>query len=404
MSSTEGSRLTDMVETFDPTAGYRIEDRDGLDRPGPKIVVGTRKGLFLLAGDDDRRRWTVHGPGFLGHIIQHAMIDPRDRTTLLVAAKTGHLGPTVFRSSDLGRTWSEAVRPPAFRPGDPHGRSVRSVFWLTPGPADEPGSWYAGASPQGLFRTDDAGDTWSPVDGWNDHPNWGEWAEWPDVEGTPDGSMLHSVNVDPRDRAHLYIGLSGGGVFESTDGGRDWSPLNLGCAADFLPDPDVPYGHDPHCVRVHPAMPDRLYMQNHCGIYRLDRPSDRWERIGDNMPRAVGDIGFPIELHPRDPDSAWVFPMDGTDVWPRTSPDGRPAVFRTRDAGASWEEQRNGLPERGWWTVKRQAMATDDADPVGIVFGTTSGEVWASADEGATWTCLASHLPEIYSVEVTTTR
>ncbi|HEX4901496.1 MAG TPA: hypothetical protein VFV42_01715 [Acidimicrobiales bacterium] len=384
----------------DPTAGYRIEHRDGLDGPGPKLLVGTRKGLFLLSGQDDRARWTCHGPGFLGHIVQHAVLDPRDGRTLLVAAGTGHLGPTVFRSTDLGATWEEASAPPAFRPGDAHGRAVKAVFWLTPGPADEPGSWYAGASPQGLFRTDDGGDTWAPVDGWNDHPSWGDWAEWPDVEGTPSGSLLHSVNVDPRDPQHLYLGLSGGGVFESTDGGADWTPLNQGCVADFLPDPDPPYGHDPHCVRVHPAMPDRLYMQNHCGIYRLDRPSDRWVRIGDNMPREVGDIGFPVELHPRDPDTAWVFPMDGTDVWPRTSPDGRPAVYRTTDAGETWDRQDAGLPERGWWTVKRQAMTTDAADPVGVFFGTTSGEVWGSTDEGASWQCLASHLPEIYSVEV----
>ena len=188
-------------------------------------------------------------------------------------------------------------------------------------------------------------------------------------------------------------------MFESTDGGADWRPLNRGCEINFVPDPDVEYGHDPHCVRLHPLLPDRLYQQNHCGIYRLDRPAERWTRIGDNMPRDVGDIGFPIELHPRDPDTAWVFPMDGTDVWPRTSPDGRPAVFVTHNAWASWQRQDGGLPSRAWFTVKRQAMCTDPFDPVGIYFGTTSGEVWASADEGASWRQIAAHLPEIYSVE-----
>jgi len=236
------------------------------------------------------------------------------------------------------------------------------------------------------------------VPGWNDHPSWPDWAEWP-IEGTPDGSMLHSVIVDPRDADHLYIGLSGGGVFESLDGGGDWTPMNAGCAADFLPDPDPEYGHDPHTVRMHPQMPDRLYQQNHCGIYRLDRPATTWERIGDNMPRPVGDIGFPIELHPRDPDTVWVFPMDGTDVWPRTSPDGRPAAYVTRDSGETWTRLDQGLPTRGWLTVKRQAMTVDDNDPVGVYFGTTSGELWASADEGATWSRIAEHLPEIYSVE-----
>jgi hypothetical protein len=363
------------------------------------LRIGTRKGAWTLTTGSDRRSWAASEPTFLGHIVQHVMADPRDPSHVLMAASTGHLGPTVFRSADGGANWIEASRPPAFHAGDAHGRAVRSVFWLAPGPADEAGSWYAGASPQGLFRSFDQGDTWAPVDGWNDHPNWGTWAEWPDVEGTPDGSVLHSVIVDPRDSNHLYIGLSGGGVFESTDGGGDWRPLNAGCAADFFPDPDMPFGHDPHCIRLHPLMPDRLYQQNHCGIYRLDRPGERWERIGDNMPREVGDIGFPIELHPRDPDTAWVFPMDGTDVWPRTSPDGRPAVYATRDAGRTWERHDDGLPDRAWFTVKRQAMCVDTHDPVGVYFGTTSGEVWASVDEGRSWRQIAAHLPEIYSVE-----
>ncbi len=380
---------------WEPSIGSMPADLDG-----PVLLLGTRKGAWLLAADAARSSWAVAAPMFLGHIVQHVVVDPRDGRTMLMATKTGHLGPTVFRSVDAGVNWSEAAVPPMFRTGDSFGRSVRTVFWLVPGHVDEPDVWYAGASPQGLFRSEDGGVTWAPVDGWNDHPRWGEWAEWPDVEGTPDGSMLHSVIIDPRDARHMYIGLSGGGVFESTDHGADWAPINAGCAADFLPDPEVPTGHDPHCVRMHPLMPDRLYQQNHCGIYRLDRPSTRWERIGDNMPREVGDIGFPIELHPRDPDTAWVFPMDGTDVWPRTSPDGRPAVYRTRDAGATWQRLDDGLPSRAWFTVKRQAMTVDGEPSAGVYFGTTSGEVWASTDEGITWTRIAEHLPEIYSVEV----
>jgi photosystem II stability/assembly factor-like uncharacterized protein len=361
------------------------------------LLVGTRKGLWI-ASSADRRRWDLEGPMFLGHVMQHAVLDPRDGRTLLVATRTGHLGPTVFRSTDLGRSWSEASRPPAFTTGDRLERSLRAVFWLTPGHPDEPGVWYAGGTPQGLFRTQDAGDTWSPVDGWNDHPMWETWAEWPE-ENTPDGSMLHSVIVDPRDPAHLYLGLSAGGVFESIDAGGDWKPLNAGCLALFQPDPEPEFGHDPHCVRLHPLMPDRLYQQNHCGIYRMERADARWVRIGDNMPRDVGDIGFPIELHPRDPATAWVFPMDGTDVWPRTSPDGRPAAYVTRDAGDSWTRCDRGLPEEAWFTVKRQAMTVDAGDPVGVYFGTTSGEVWASADEGGSWNPIVQHLPEIFSVE-----
>jgi photosystem II stability/assembly factor-like uncharacterized protein len=378
------------------TAEGRRTERPG--DGGPTLLVGTRKGAWLLAADASRRSWSMAGPIFLGHVIHHLVADPRDRRTILMATRTGHLGPTVFRSIDYGRTWIEASRPPAFPAGESLGRSVKGVFWLTPGHVDEPGVWYAGATPQGLFRTEDGGDTWSPVDGWNDHPKWAEWAEWPD-DGTPDGSMVHSINIDPRDPNHLYIGLSGGGVFESADGGKDWQPLNTGSLALFFPDPEPEYGQDPHCMRLHPLRPDRLYQQNHCGIYRMERPEGRWVRVGDNMPADVGDIGFPIELHPRDPDTAWVFPMDGTDVWPRTSPEGRPAVYVTRDAGESWTGCTNGLPPRGWLTVKRQAMTVDAHDPVGVYFGTTGGDVWASTDEGDSWQCLMRYLPEIYSVE-----
>jgi photosystem II stability/assembly factor-like uncharacterized protein len=370
-----------------------------MSQPEPVLLIGTRKGLFTVSSNADRSAWRTSEPMFLGHIIQHAVLDQRNGHRLLVATSTGHLGPTIMRSDDLGETWTEASRPPAFRTGEPLARSLKSTFWLTPGHVDEPDVWYVGGSPQGLFRTDDGGDTWEPVDGWNDHPMWPTWAEWPE-QNTPDGSMLHSINVDPRDPAHIYLGLSSGGVFESTDGGADWAPLNAGCEASFFPDPYPEFGHDPHCMRLHPLQPDRLYQQNHCGLYRMDRGDGAWVRIGNNMPVEVGDIGFPIELHPRDPDTAWVFPMDGTDVWPRTSPDGRPAVYKTSDAGESWTRCDSGLPGRAWFTVKRQGMTTDHhPDTIGVYFGTTSGDVWASTDEGTTWRCVASHLPEIYSVE-----
>ena len=362
------------------------------------LLIGTRKGVFVLSSDDQRASWELSDPMFLGHVAQHVVLDPRDGQRLVAAMRTGHLGPTVFLSDDLGESWREATRPPAFRTGERLARSVSAVFWLTPGHADQPGVWWAGGSPQGLFRSGDGGDTWEPVDGWNDHPQWETWAEWPE-QNTPDGSMLHSINVDPRDAAHMYLGLSSGGVFETTDGGADWHPLNAGCQVGFGPDLFPEFGHDPHCVRLHPLLPDRIYQQNHCGIYRMDRADARWVRIGDNMPAEVGDIGFPVELHPRDPDTLWVFPMDGTDVWPRTSPDGKPSVYRSQDGGASWQRCDAGLPARAWMTVKRQAMTVDSGDAVGVYFGTTSGEIWASTDEGETWQRIAEHLPEIYSLE-----
>jgi hypothetical protein len=368
------------------------------------LLVATRKGAWTLRADGGRRRWEICGPDFLGHIVHHAVLDPRDRRTLLAAARTGHLGPTIFRSTDVGASWKEVTRPPAFRKAraGETGRVVDHVFWLEPGHAAEPGVWWAGTSPEGLFRSEDGGETWEPVAGFNDHPRNAEWMPIEKV-GTPDGPILHSIQIDPRDPRHLYVAMSGGGggVFESVDGGADWRPLNAGVRADFLPDPYPEYGQDPHCVRLHPLAPDVLWQQNHCGIYRIERPGERWERIGDNMPKEVGDIGFPIVLHPRDPRTAWVFPMDGTQVWPRTSPDGKPAVYATQDAGKSWKRLDRGLPpSQAWLTVRRQAMTADGCDPVGIYFGTTGGEVWASADEGASWACIARHLPLIHAVEV----
>jgi photosystem II stability/assembly factor-like uncharacterized protein len=363
------------------------------------ILVGTRKGAFVYRSDASRRRWTLDGPRLLGQIVHHLVLDPRDGRTMLMAARTGHLGPTVFRSMDGGRTWVEAQQPPAFPKGDPP-RAVDHTFWLTPGHAREPGAWWAGTSPQGLFRSDDGGLTWRHVPGF-DRDVLGRVG--PEFQQTPDGAIVHSIRVDPRDPAHLYLGLSGGGVFESRDAGGSWRPLNRNVLADFLPEKYPEVGQDPHIVALHPLRPDRLYQQNHCGIYRLDRgpenPEDRWVRIGERMPRKVGDIGFPIVLHPRDPDTVWVFPMDGTTVWPRTSPEGRPAAYRTRDAGRRWQRQDAGFPGRqAWWTVKRQAFAADDGEPLGLYLGTTSGELWMSGDEGRRWRRIASHLPEIYSV------
>jgi hypothetical protein len=361
------------------------------------VLVGTRKGLFVLSSDEARREWAIDGPHFLGQVVNHAVVDPRDGRTILAAVRAGHLGPTVYRSQDLGKHWEEARSPPAF-PKREGGESVSHVFWLTPGRAEEPGRWYAGTSPQALFVSDDGGREWRGVEGFNAHPDRRKWIGGLQ-EAPPDGGTLHSINVDPLDASHLCIGLSAGGAFETRDAGATWTPINRGCAADFLPDPDPEYGHDVHCLRMHPRTRD-LYQQNHCGIYRYDRALSRWHRIGDNMPRDIGDVGFPLVLHPRDPSTLWVFPMDGGSVWPRMPIGGKPAVYGSRDAGASWRRLDAGLPrEQGWFTVKRQAMTADALDPVGLYFGTTGGEVWSSFDEGESWRCLRMHLPHVYSME-----
>jgi photosystem II stability/assembly factor-like uncharacterized protein len=368
------------------------------------LLIATRKGAFFLNSAPQGAPWPVTGPFFLGAAVNHMVLDPRDGRTLLMAAHPGHLGPTIYRSTDNGQNWTEASAPPAF-PKKDGGETVRFTFWLAPGHASQPGVWYAGTCPPALFRSNDGGDTWEGVSGFNDHPMRTAWAGIGDEFEIPGGNILHSIQIDPRDPRHMYFGISGGGVFETTDQGQTWQPLNQGIVSYFLPDPEAEYGHDPHALRIHPLEPDLLMMQTHVGIYRMERHKGCWERVGMSMPAEVGDIGFPIVLHPRDPNTAWVFPMDGTDIWPRTSPGGKPAVYRTQDRGGSWARLDAGFPrEHGYFTVKRQAMTCDTADPLSLYLGTTGGQIWGSHDEGQSWALLADGLPEILAVEAVSVR
>ena len=254
-----------------------------------RLLISTRKGLFTLQSDATRSRWNLGEPAFLGHIIQHTIADPRS-STMLCSAKTGHLGPTIFRSTDGGKSWKEAERPPAFdKAADgTAGRAVEHTFWLSAGHVSEPGVWWAGTSPQALWTSEDDGRTWSSVRGFNEHPDYALRTEDPQG-GTPDGPVLHSIRIDPRDANHMYFALSGGGVWETRDHGANWSPMNEGMATVMF-DPDAPPSadqptslkwepigstHDPHCVQIHPQNPDVMWQQNHCGIYRLERPATR---------------------------------------------------------------------------------------------------------------------------------
>jgi photosystem II stability/assembly factor-like uncharacterized protein len=363
--------------------------------------VATRKGAWILESNAARKSWALKGPHFLGETVHHMVLDPRDRKALLMAVKTGHLGPTIRRSGNLGKTWTEAAKPPAFQkaPEGQKGRVVDHTFWLTPGHASQPGVWWAATSPHGLFRSADGGATWDPVPGLNDDPQYRQWMGG-EQDGTPDGPKLHSVIVDPRDANHMYLGMSSGGIHESLDGGKTWKPMVKGMQVVDGFNVDDISTHDPHCVRMSPADPDRLYQQNHCGIYRIDRPSTEWMQIGKSMPKKVGDVGFPMTVHPTDANVAWVFPMDGQTVWPRTSPDGKPAVYGTANGGKTWTRMDHGFPEQqAWWTVMRQAMTADTHKTPGLYLGTTQGEVWSSRDAGGKWSCIARHLPEIYAIE-----
>ena len=382
-------------------------------------ILGTRKGAWSIRRPTGGgKQLQLEEPWFFGCQVHHVVQDPRGAGTILAAVRTGHLGPTVYRSTDDGRTWKEAERPAQFRAkeeytdsnlaaDDPRrqGLTVDHVFFLAPAHASQPGVWYAGVSPIGLFKSEDDGVTWNGVPGFNDSAILAKWC-YNFAPGTPDGPKCHSVQVDPVNPKRMILGLSGGGVFLSEDQGGSWRPVNGGVAMDFAPPKEdgseYEFGHDPHDAVIHPANPRRWYHQNHCGIYRLDWNEEvkeqRWKRIGNNMPKEIGDIGFPMTCHPKDDRTCWVVPMDGGTVWPRTSVGGKPTVFRTRDAGESWQCLDRGLPPRAWYTVLRQAMAHNGGTPLELAFGTTSGDVWGSADEGDSWQSLASGLPKIMSV------
>ena len=362
------------------------------------LLVATDKGAFLYYSDGDRRHWDVSGPHFLGSVIHHLVLDPRDNKTLLASVQSRQSGCTIFRSKDFGKTWVPAKNPPVFPKGKLK-RSVDHIFYLAPGHDSESKVWYAGTSPQGLFRSEDGGNNWESVDGFNNNPKWKKWtANSPD--GYPKVPKLHSILIDPMDKEHMYLGMSYGGVFETTDDGKTWEPLNNGIKVDYLKEANPAFGHDPHSIIFHPYKPERLYQQNHCGIYRIDRPKKKWVRIGDNMPADIGDIGFPITVHPADPNTIWVFPIDGNEAWSRVSPEGQPSLYCSQDGGDTWFRQDIGLPMRNaWFTVLRQALTTDCMDNAGVYFGTTCGSIWMSDNEGNSWRQIAVHLPRILAVE-----
>ena len=303
-----------------------------------RLLIATRKGLWTLTSDASRRAWKLAGPQFLGHIVHHAVLDPRDGRTLLAAARTGHLGPDRL-PLDRQRPHLEGSRDAAGVCAGQRTRRRSHVLAHAGASRRSRASGGPGTSPQGLFRSEDGGATWEGVAGFNAHPQRKAWCGG-DQDGTPDGAKLHSILVDPRDALHMYISMSSGGTFESHDGGADWRPLNQGVRADFQPDPDLEFGHDPHCVRFAGGNPDRLYQQNHCGLFRLDRPATRWTDIGTGMPKSVGYVGFPMVPHPHDPETAWIFPMDGTTSGRAC----RPAASRPRTGRATAASRGSGRP------------------------------------------------------------
>jgi photosystem II stability/assembly factor-like uncharacterized protein len=353
------------------------------------VLVGTKKGVFIAESDAARQKWDLRGPYCEMWPTQHAIGDP---ATGAIYAATGNewFGPAVWKSDDLGKTWSHSSAGIAYEAG---GEPVKSVWSL----ARRNGRLYAGVQPAGLFTSDDDGATWSHVEGLQKHPTRPDW--------NPGGAglILHSLVPDPADENRIWIGISSAGVFYTEDGGETWEPRNKGTRADFNPeDQRYPeFGQCVHCVVQAPGEPDLLYQQNHCGMYRSQDGGKSWTSIENGLPST---FGFPAAVHPRDPNTLFLLPLNG-DINGRFVPDAATAVYRSRDRGETWQDLRQGLPQRNaYFGVLRQAMATDSLDQAGVYFGTSGGALFASNDEGDTWSCIAEHLPTISSVETMVVR
>jgi hypothetical protein len=350
------------------------------------LAIGTRKGLWLARSDDDRRTWTVDGPHLLAQEVAAVCVDTRrDRPRVLAGIMYGHWGPTVMWSDDLGGTWEETDHG-AIRFPDDADAALARVWQLRPDTADRPDVVWAGCEPHSLWRSTDGGCTFELVRGLWDHPHRKTW------EPGGGGGAVHTVLPDPSsDR--LTVAMSTGGVYVSEDGGGSFEPRSRGISAVFMPDPMPEYGQCVHKVAVDAGGPQRMYAQNHFGVFRTDDGGGSWNSIADGLP---ADFGFPIVASPHAPGTAWVVPLVAD--MQRVPPDGRLRVHRTRDAGASWTEVGAGLPDNAWTAVMRDAMCADDHDPTGLYVGTRDGCVYASADEGETFTLVADHLPDVLAI------
>jgi photosystem II stability/assembly factor-like uncharacterized protein len=346
---------------------------------GVLLPVGTRKGLFLLRSDDDRQTWEVEGPLLTGWSVFHAMVDPRNGA-LFAATNNFFYGATVHRSDDQGKNWERAEE---IGLPEESGHKLNATWHVEPGPESEPDTLWVGGDPGVLFRSDDGGKTWVINRALQEHPTRENW------QPGAGGMCTHSIQLTD---GTMYIAISAAGAFRSEDGGESWTPINKDVAAEFMPDHYPEVGQCVHKLLVHPKKPERLWQQNHCGVYRSDDRGDSWERLdGNGLPTS---FGFPLALDPDDPDVAYVIPEQSQEY--HFTAEGRLGVYRTGDAGASWELAANGLPDRAWVAVLREGFAYDDR---GLYFGTQSGSVWTSPRGGGEWFEAVRDLPPILSVE-----
>jgi serine/threonine protein kinase len=351
------------------------------------LLVGTTKGAFLLRSNAQRSRWEIGGPYFHGHAVYSMAYDGRGGQHRIWASTASYWGTLLRSSDDFGRSWTNPQQAPIRFPSDA-GVSLKNIWQIALGRPDEPNVLYCGVEPAALFETGDAGETWSLVRGLFDHPHRPRW-----VPGNG-GLALHTIVLHPSDRQRLYVAISSGGVYRTDDGGLAWTAQNRGVRAVFLPDKYPEFGQCVHKVAMHPARPERLFLQNHWGLYRSDNCAENWTDIANGVP---SDFGFAMIVHPRNPDCVYIVPVESDEF--RCACDGRLRVYRTRNAGASWEPLMRGLPQkRAYETVLRDAMTADSFDPVGIYFGTRSGQLFGSRDEGKTWHKILEGLPSVVCV------
>jgi photosystem II stability/assembly factor-like uncharacterized protein len=342
-----------------------------------QLPIGTRKGLFLVRGDNDLREWELEGPLLTGWSVYHAAVDPRDGR-LYACTNNWVYGGSFHRSSDMGKTWERTEE--LGLPED-SGLKLNATWHVEPGRED--GELWLGGDPGVLFRSRDGGASWEVNRGILEHPTREKW------QPGAGGMCTHSIQIAD---GPMYVGISAAGAFRSDDGGESWMPINSNVAADFMPEKYPEVGQCVHKLLAHPAKPERLWQQNHCGVYRSDNSGDSWERLdGNGLPSG---FGFPLALDPDDPDVALVIPEESAEN--RVTSDNRLGVYRTSDAGASWELRSDGLPDQAWAAVMREGFAFDEK---GVYFGTQSGSVWAAPRSGGSWVEAASNLPPVLSVE-----
>jgi photosystem II stability/assembly factor-like uncharacterized protein len=348
------------------------------------ILLGTKKGVFILESDAARKSWEQRGP-YCETWPMHHVVGDRASGTIYAAGGNEWFGPAVWKSDDLGTTWTHSSQGLAYAAGE---QPIKSVWSLAPGH----GQIHAGVEPAGLFRSRDGALTWEHVHGLRDHPSRPSW-----MPGGG-GLILHSMVLHPQDDKQMWVGISTGGVFHTADAGKSWEPRNRGTRCDYLP-PEQKYPETGQCVHnvvMAPGMPERLYQQNHCGMYRSDDGGQSWQSIEAGLPSS---FGFPAAAHPRDPQTLFLVPLNG-DTAGRYLPQAKAAVWKTTDAGRTWSGKREGLPQaNAYFGVLRQALATDTMTPAGVYFGTSTGLLYASTNEGERWNLVAQYLPSISSVE-----